>query len=432
MAPWEQSGRRTERRRIRGARSRARQTDSRSRVGVRAGAALLLRLRGHPGRRRRGYRDDDPELPRSEYGSRRAARYGRPRGRHVGQSGQTAPSRSTRSIGRAGLAGQLPPGGAGSAPSSRATSSLATRRSRGGCRRPRRPLKLGIDYWDLGALPAGTLADGTTTLLAVNGCAPGQSDTDDALGIVPAGVHDPSVGNLGIWVDEARHDDAARRRLDRRAVRVRVVSRSPCVSAAKGGVERVAGFYLNTTFMSGRWRAGRVTRATRQSRPRLRSPVPVTVRSRSRRGRLRQPGCPRRSCRSGHHVRRRERLLRQQRHGRRRADLVAPGIPLASGFRFRASRRCRSRARTQATSPTATGTSSSSSAIRRSLSYGADGGPMAADAGQFNLFSAAHPRLPDESAVRQLSGARSNSTHVDDGAPDRVRGAVARLCSGLR
>ncbi len=59
-------------------------------------------------------------------------------------------------------------------------------------------LTQGLDYWDIGTLPAGTLADGTTTLLAVTGCTPGQTDTSAAFIECPAG-YDHNVGNLGMW-----------------------------------------------------------------------------------------------------------------------------------------------------------------------------------------------------------------------------------------
>ncbi len=56
----------------------------------------------------------------------------------------------------------------------------------------------GVDYWDIGTLPAGTLADGTTTLLAVNGCTPGEVNTSAALIECPTG-YNPAVGDLGLW-----------------------------------------------------------------------------------------------------------------------------------------------------------------------------------------------------------------------------------------
>jgi hypothetical protein len=58
-------------------------------------------------------------------------------------------------------------------------------------------LTAGVDYWNLGTLPAGTLADATTTLVAVTGCAPGDSDPNSAEVLCPMG-YDPSVGNLGL------------------------------------------------------------------------------------------------------------------------------------------------------------------------------------------------------------------------------------------
>jgi|CZKU01.1.fsa_nt_gi hypothetical protein len=55
----------------------------------------------------------------------------------------------------------------------------------------------GRDYWNLGTLPAGTVADGTTTLVTVTGCAPGNTDTNDQALLCPPG-YDPAKGNLGL------------------------------------------------------------------------------------------------------------------------------------------------------------------------------------------------------------------------------------------
>jgi hypothetical protein len=55
----------------------------------------------------------------------------------------------------------------------------------------------GIDYWNLGTLPAGTLADATTTLVAVTGCAPGNGNASAAEILCPMG-YDPTVGDLGL------------------------------------------------------------------------------------------------------------------------------------------------------------------------------------------------------------------------------------------
>jgi hypothetical protein len=54
----------------------------------------------------------------------------------------------------------------------------------------------GLNYWDLGQLPSGTIADGTTTLLAVVGCAPGNTTTQDVE--CPTG-YNASTGDLGLW-----------------------------------------------------------------------------------------------------------------------------------------------------------------------------------------------------------------------------------------
>jgi hypothetical protein len=57
----------------------------------------------------------------------------------------------------------------------------------------------GQSYWNLGTLPAGTIADGTTTLVAVTGCGPGNTTT--ALDSCPLGyAADVATGDLGLSV----------------------------------------------------------------------------------------------------------------------------------------------------------------------------------------------------------------------------------------
>ena len=53
----------------------------------------------------------------------------------------------------------------------------------------------GQSYWNLGTLPVGTLADRTTTLVAVTGCGPGNTTT--ALDSCPVG-YDETTGDLGL------------------------------------------------------------------------------------------------------------------------------------------------------------------------------------------------------------------------------------------
>ena len=187
---------------------------------------------------------------------------------------RAGPSRSTPSIGRAGLAGQLPDAGSRGA-------HLRQAHWRQGALRPTPAApparSTGIDYWDLGALPAGTLADGTTTLLAVNGCAPGQSDTDDAPVQCPTG-YDSDGGQSRHLGDEARHDDAARRRLDRRAVRVRVVSVLVRRGRQGRSVRPSPASIVTTHVHSGRGRAcGRGDAGDAAVEAAAPTPVPVTV-----------------------------------------------------------------------------------------------------------------------------------------------------------
>ena len=106
-------------------------------------------------------------------------------------------------------------------------------------------LRPGFDYWDIGTLPAGTLADGTTTLLAVNGCTPGLADVNDQLVECPAG-YNPSVGDLGFW--SAKLDTTTP--LDGGSIGAQFAYASypfSLVGSTAGGVAAVAGFYLNTT-----------------------------------------------------------------------------------------------------------------------------------------------------------------------------------------
>ncbi len=115
-------------------------------------------------------------------------------------------------------------------------------------------LVAGRDYWDIGTLPAGTLADGTTTLLAIDGCPPGVSDANDKLvecGTIPSSGYDVTTGNLGFWT--AKLDTTTP--LDGGSIGAQFAYASYPFSfiAANGpglnGVAAVAGFYVSTTFV---------------------------------------------------------------------------------------------------------------------------------------------------------------------------------------
>jgi hypothetical protein len=59
-------------------------------------------------------------------------------------------------------------------------------------------LTQGIDYWSLGVLPAGTIANGSTTLAAVIGCAPGNADPTSIAVNCPSG-YSATTGSLALW-----------------------------------------------------------------------------------------------------------------------------------------------------------------------------------------------------------------------------------------
>jgi hypothetical protein len=119
-------------------------------------------------------------------------------------------------------------------------------------------LRPGIDYWDIGTLPSGTLADATTTLLVIDGCPPGVSDTNDELvecGKAPRSKpttgYDVSTGNLGFWTATLDTTTA----LDGGSIGAQFAYASYPFSfiAAHGpglnGVAAVAGFFVATTFV---------------------------------------------------------------------------------------------------------------------------------------------------------------------------------------
>jgi hypothetical protein len=105
-------------------------------------------------------------------------------------------------------------------------------------------LTQGVDYWDIGTLPAGTLADETTTLLAVNGCTPGEVNTSAALVECPSG-YNPAVGDLGLWTAKLDTTTA----LDGGSIGAQFAYASypfSLVASTMGGNSAVAGFYVNT------------------------------------------------------------------------------------------------------------------------------------------------------------------------------------------
>jgi hypothetical protein len=69
-------------------------------------------------------------------------------------------------------------------------------------------LVAGQDYFDLGTLPPGTVVDGTTTLLAVTGCAPGAPNPTYNCPNAPV-AYDNGTGNLGIWASKVDNSTAA-------------------------------------------------------------------------------------------------------------------------------------------------------------------------------------------------------------------------------
>ncbi len=150
----------------------------------------------------------------------------------------------------AGLSGELPAadgGTSGELTCDQLIGPTALAADAGG---PATPLVLNKDYWDIGRLQAGTLADATTTLLAVTGCAPGQSDGDKALVECPS-PYDPGVsgvgpGNLGLW--STKLDTTSP--LDGGSIGAQFAYASypfSLESGTKGGVGAIAGFYLNTS-----------------------------------------------------------------------------------------------------------------------------------------------------------------------------------------
>jgi hypothetical protein len=97
------------------------------------------------------------------------------------------------------------------------------------------------DYWDLGTLPAGTLADGTTTLLAVTGCVGGEANNPTYNCPMPY----PATGNLGM--SYARLDTTTP--LDGGSIGAQFAYASfqfSSESTLVGGAAAVAGFYVTS------------------------------------------------------------------------------------------------------------------------------------------------------------------------------------------
>jgi hypothetical protein len=117
----------------------------------------------------------------------------------------------------------------------------------------------GVNYWDIGTLPSGTLLDGTTTLLVVDGCPPNVTDPNDKLvecGKAPTSTngstaYDVTKGNLGFWTAKLDTTTA----LDGGSIGAQFAYASYPFSfvSANGpppnGPAAVAGFYVLTTFI---------------------------------------------------------------------------------------------------------------------------------------------------------------------------------------
>lgn len=110
----------------------------------------------------------------------------------------------------------------------------------------------GRDYWDIGTLPAGTLKDGTTTLLVVDGCPPNVSDSNDQLvecGTIPSSTYDVNKGNLSFWT--AQLDTTTG--LDGGSIGAQFAYASYPFSfvsnATAQGVGAVAGFFVEKTII---------------------------------------------------------------------------------------------------------------------------------------------------------------------------------------
>ncbi len=140
-------------------------------------------------------------------------------------------------------------------------------------RRPAMPLVQGVDYWDLGTLQAGTLADGTTTLARRDRLRARRESAHNAQRSPTArcGLRRRPTGNLGLWATKLDTTTA----LDGGSLGAQFAYASfPFASESTlvNGAAAVAGFYMTTlvTPEAGAPRPTRATRATRPSKPRLR------------------------------------------------------------------------------------------------------------------------------------------------------------------
>jgi hypothetical protein len=102
----------------------------------------------------------------------------------------------------------------------------------------------GTDYWSLGTLPSGTLADGTTTLVVVTGC--GSGATEPAYNCPSVPVAYDGGANLGLWTSKVDHATP----LDGGSLGAQFAYASyPFASATyltAGGMTALAGFYTTT------------------------------------------------------------------------------------------------------------------------------------------------------------------------------------------
>ena len=236
-------------------------------------AALLLRLRDTFDGGDAGTVTMLPSLSRAEHGARRAPGHRRPRG---GLAQSTWQNRTleiyAHQLRRNSASASCPP-----------TRARGAHVRQAHWRRRRSPadagglgLVEGVDYWDIGTLPAGTLADGTTTLLAVTGCAPGRDRTTPRT--TARCRYDVRTGNLGIWA--AKLDTTTP--LDGGSIGAQFAyasfpfSSESTLRRRRGGRGRLLRDHDLVTPGGRRSCATRATRATRLSRPRL-TPVPVTV-----------------------------------------------------------------------------------------------------------------------------------------------------------
>ncbi|HEY8041738.1 MAG TPA: hypothetical protein VIF15_18165, partial [Polyangiaceae bacterium] len=106
-------------------------------------------------------------------------------------------------------------------------------------------LKEGTDFWYVGTIPQGQLADGTTWLAAVTGCPPGETPQQGAFCAPAATPYDPATGNLALKVWKLDQSP-----MDAGSIGAQVAHGSPAwdtVVAVEHGANTSAGFYTYTT-----------------------------------------------------------------------------------------------------------------------------------------------------------------------------------------